>query len=118
MEQENPPIILDVCWDADDPHQERYFAQGNANRRNGPLIFRHEYDVTLNKDLSFESASSIDCGEVCGYSNEGEFEANYPGVLKAIRDSAARGALLIRRYDWDDSLKRNIPKLVNYPEEA
>lgn len=112
------PIILTVCYDAQDRNKESYYLDGDDSRSCGILRFSHEYSVYLKKDLTFEYASSIDCGETSEYEFEEEFEASYPGVLKAIRDAAAAGTLRIRRYKWNKDLGRNEEHILPYPEEA
>jgi len=110
------PITLDVCWDKH--NKESYYLDGDDSKACGILRFSHEYSLYLNKDLTFEYASGIDCGETSEYEFEEEFEAAHPGVLKAIRDAAAAGTLRIRRYEWNEAQRRNEEHIIPYPEEA
>lgn len=111
MENGGKLIILGKCWD-EETREEMYYLQGNRDRCRGILIFGHEFDLTLRKDLSFESAWSIDCGECSSYRTEAEFEASYPGVMESVRSAAADGTLMVREYVWDGT--RNIPRDVPY----
>lgn len=110
------PITLDVCWNKQG--KESYYLDGDDSKACGMLRFSHEYSVYLGKDLTFEYAACIDCGETSGYELEEDFEAAHPGVLKAIRDAAAAGTLRIRRYEWNEDLRKNEEFILPYPEEA
>lgn len=104
------PIILDVAYRQD---EELYSYDSDMNRRMGILICRHEFSLFLNKDLSFDSADSIDCGESNTYKTEAEFEASYPDVIAKVREARDEGVLRIYHYDWDG--KRNNRSIVPFP---
>ena len=101
-------IVLDVAND-----RQLYVLDGDASRRAGILIFGHEFSLYLDKDLSFDSADSIDCGECSSYATEEEFEASYPGVVARIRKARDQGVLRVYHYEWDG--KRNNRSVVPFP---
>ena len=93
-----------------------YLLDGERNRGIGILRFSHEYSVVLGRDLSFEGAHSIDCGETSRYDTEAEFEAAYPGVLAEVRKAADDGLLTVQRYRWNG--RKNEGYVTLYKKEA
>ena len=105
-------MVIEITYDAKTGMESGYCLCGDMNRSMGILRFTHEFVVYLRKDLSFIEAESIDCGETFNYRSELEFESNYPGVMKALREAEAKGDLSVRRYHW--SKGRNEPFLVGF----
>lgn len=105
-------ITLTTCWD-EDTGEEMLSLTEDRSRSMGILRFGHEFDLTLKKDLSFRSASSIDLGESSSYGKESDFEAAYPGVLREIREAAkSKKRLFVRRYHWNGV--RNESEVIPY----
>ena len=104
-------ITMTVGWD-EDTGEEMLSLTEDRSRSMGILRFGHEFDLTLKKDLSFRSASSIDCGEASSYRKESDFEAAYPGVLREIREAAKSKRLHVRRYHWNGV--RNESEVIPY----
>ena len=105
------PIVLEP--EQTDGGEDVWGLDKDVSRRVGVLVFGHEFSLTLNKDLSFRDACSIDLGEVNRYRTEAEFEAAFPGALAAVRKARDQGVLRVYRYDWDG--KRNNRSIVPFP---
>ena len=107
-------MILDICYNQNG-EPRGYYLEGNRDRAMGILRFSHEFDVYFDLELRYSNAYSIDCGETNRYRTEEEFEANFPGVLAAVREARKTGQLKVRHYRWDGN--RNVPYLLPYGKE-